>query len=158
MKINCPKQHRPALWTWTLRIVHFIRGRLVFNSFRDAWLIKKKNVLKTLHLCIGKKWARKEIELNYRNVNYEKYDRNFSVWQPHILRCNSFIKEIQLEIDFIEEMRTTWGNNEAPYTLFHYFLNCKIRFKMLTPYLWQPFVSKISDIRQEWLCKFFFAE
>ena len=29
-------------------------------------------------------------------------------------------KEIQLEIGFIEERRTTWGSQEVPQTLFYY--------------------------------------
>ena len=30
------------------------------------------------------------------------------------------LKEIVLEIGFIEEMRITWGNTKVPKTLFHY--------------------------------------
>ena len=29
-------------------------------------------------------------------------------------------KEIQLDIGFIEERRTTWGNKEVPQTFFYY--------------------------------------
>ena len=38
--------------------------------------------------------------------------------------CNYriFVKEILLEIDFIKEMRTIWGNKEVPQTFFHNFL------------------------------------
>ena len=42
----------------------------------------------------------------------------------NLSNCNYciFFKEILLEIGFIEEMRTIWGNKEVPQTFFHNFL------------------------------------
>ena len=38
-----------------------------------------------------------------------------------IIHCyQRIILEVLLEIGFIKEMRTTWGNKKVPQTLFHY--------------------------------------
>ena len=55
--------------------------------------------------------------------------------------CNYsiFVKEILLEIGFIQEMRTTWGNKEAPQTFSHNFISLqKHNLIRLTPYHCQP--------------------
>ena len=36
-----------------------------------------------------------------------------------MLQITYLIKEILLEIGFIEEIRTTWGNEEVPQNFFH---------------------------------------
>ena len=55
----------------------------------------------------------------------------------NLSNCNYriFVKEILLEIGFIEEMRTIWGNKEVPQTFFHNFLYLrKYNLICLTPY------------------------
>ena len=63
--------------------------------------------------------------------------------------CNDriFIKEILLEIGFIDKMRTTWGNKEAPHTFFHNFL-CLRKYDLigLIRYHWQSCISKFCGI------------
>ena len=56
------------------------------------------------------------------------------------------LKAILLEISFIEEMRTTWGNKDVPQTFFHYFLySQKYNLFRLTPYHWQLCISQFCD-------------
>ena len=59
---------------------------------------------------------------NHRKVSYPRtQQRDHRVWvEPRL--CNKLVlKEILLEIGFVEEMRTTWGNEEVPQTFSHNF-------------------------------------
>ena len=67
----------------------------------------------------------------------------FFVYQKYL----HILKEILLEIGFVEEMRSTWGNKEVPQTFSpntpysrKYVLIC------CTPRHWQPCVSQFCDI------------
>ena len=52
-----------------------------------------------------------------------------------------------LEIDFIEETKTTWDNKEVLQNFFHYFTYSRkyglIRF---TLHPWQPWISRFCDV------------
>ena len=57
-------------------------------------------------------------------------------------------EEILFEIGFIEEMRTIGGNKEVPpnhVPLFPLFAKIDLKIR-LTPYNWQPCVSKFRDV------------
>ena len=57
------------------------------------------------------------------------------------------ILQILLEIAFIEEMRTTWGNKEVPQTFFYNSpYSRKYELIRLTPYHWQPCTLQFFDI------------
>ena len=58
----------------------------------------------------------------------------------NLSNCNYriFVKKILLEIGFIEETRTTWGNKKVPQTFFQNFLYLqKNNLIHLTPNHWQ---------------------
>ena len=60
---------------------------------------------------------------------------------------SSALKEILLKIGFIEEMRTTWGNEAVSQTFFHNSpYSRKYDFIGLTPYHWQPCILQFCDI------------
>ena len=60
---------------------------------------------------------------------------------------NFIFEEILLEIGFIEEMRTTCGNEEVPQTFFLY-TPCLRKYTLirLTSYHWQPCILQFCDI------------
>ena len=60
---------------------------------------------------------------------------------------NLLFKEILLEIGFIEEMRTTSGNEEVPQTFFHNSLYLQ-KYDLIhwTSYHWQPCILQFCDI------------
>ena len=64
--------------------------------------------------------------------------------------CGLVVKEVLLEIGFIEEMRTIWSNKEVPQTFFHnslYFRESDLT--RLIPYHWQPCILQLCDITKD---------
>ena len=69
--------------------------------------------------------------------------------QQHEQGCCGHVplKEILLEISFIEEIRTTPGNKEVLQTFFPQFpYSQKYVLIRLTPYHWQPYISQFCNI------------
>ena len=52
-----------------------------------------------------------------------------------------------IEIGFIEEMRTNWGNKEVPQIFFHdSFYSRKNDLIRLNPYHWQTYIWQFCDM------------
>ena len=67
-----------------------------------------------------------------------------AIYRPAII---AFLLEILLEISFIEEMRTTWGNKEVPLIVLRTFLySRKCDLVRLTADHWQLCISQFYDI------------
>ena len=98
----------------------------------------------------------KNFGTDYRIMTSNRIGRHWLFQTIIEVSCLLFdIIEITLEMSFVEEMRTTWGNkNKVLQTLFYYsLLSPKIDLNHLTPYHWQRYVSKFLDIRIGCLCK-----
>ena len=68
-----------------------------------------------------------------------------SFWAP--MPLDVLVKEILLEIGFVEELRITWGNKELPQTFFHNTVYLQIYDLIhLTPYHWQPCILQYCGI------------
>ena len=61
-----------------------------------------------------------------------------------------------LEIGFIEEKSSPWGNKETgPQAIFHkFFYLQKYDLICLNPHYWQPCILQFCDITKDWFCKF----
>ena len=69
----------------------------------------------------------------------------------NLWNCNYriFVKEILLEIGFIEEMRTIRGNKEVPQTFFHnFFYFRKYDLIRLTPCYCQPCIRNFVTLQR----------
>ena len=111
---------------------------LVYSKLQYGFLAWGKAVMKYLN----------EIPVNMNKIVLAKTKNSsrYSSLSPLYKNLN-FLKEIQLEIGLIEEMRTIWENKEVPQTFFQnplhsqkYVLHC------LTPYHWQFCISQFCDI------------
>ena len=69
----------------------------------------------------------------------------------NLSNCNYriFVEEILLEIGFVEEMRTIWGNKKVPQTFFHNFLYLrKYDLIRLTPYDCKPCIRNVVTLQK----------